>query len=279
MVKPLPTFLVIGAEKSGTTALADALNRHESIHVPAEKELRFFSSHNWHRGLEWYSAQFTPDPGVTCIGEASPAYTLFPVEPNVVGRVRTTLGDDIRFVYIVRNPVERLVSHYLHALTYGWVPSSVSVATALEQSPLLLAASMYHTQYQRYVDYYPATSVRVLLFEDMVDEGAVPRDLLTFLGVGECDVPVEPANVTTDRGGLPGRLARVKPLVRRAVPHRVRGELRAVSSRIERPLPDRDRVRQDVLGLGVLEVLRREAGDLGSAIGLDLVDRWKLGQP
>jgi hypothetical protein len=274
--RTLPTFLIIGAEKSGTTALADALNRHGSIYLPKAKELRFFSSHNWGRGPDWYSAQFQPEPGVTCIGEASPSYSLFPVEPNVVARMHATLGHDVRLVYLVRDPVERLVSHYLHAITYGWVPSGMAVDRAVEQAPLLVAASMYHTQLQRYLDQYPLDAVRVVVFEDVVATGVVPGDLLEFLGASPSPLALDPANVTTDRGGLPSRLARLKPMARDALPQWARTPVRHMSTRLERPLPDRGDVRAQVRGLDLHALLRREAAGLSSLIGADLVHRWGL---
>lgn len=274
--RTLPTFVIIGAEKSGTTALAAALNRHDSIYLPSAKELRFFSAHNWGRGLDWYSNQFLPDPGVTCIGEASPAYSLFPVEPNVVARMHATLGDDIRLVYLVRDPVERLVSHYLHAISYGWIPSGLAVDRAVEQAPLLVAASMYHTQLQRYLDHFAVDALRVVVVEDVIATGVVPGNLLEFIGAPPSHLRLDPANVTTDRGGMPGGLARLKPMARDALPRWARTPMRQVSNRLERPLPDRNEVRAQVQALDLHALLRREAAGLGSAIGRDLVRQWGL---
>jgi hypothetical protein len=274
--RPLPSFVVIGAEKSGTTALAEALSRHPSIHVPKAKELRYFSSHNWARGLDWYTSQFSPEPGVTCMGEASPAYSLFPVEPNVVPRMRATLGPGLRLVYLVRDPIERLVSHYLHAITYGWVAADTPVDEAVEQAPLLVTASLYATQLARYHDHFGPDSVHVVVFEDMAAAGVVGEELLDFVGAPRLRLPLEPSNVTSDRGGLPGRLARVKPAVRNGLPEWARGPLREVSNRWERPLPDRDAVRRDVRTLGLGRALRREATALSDAVSRDLVGRWGL---
>lgn len=274
--RPLPSFVVIGAEKSGTTALAEALSRHPSIHVPQAKELRYFSSQNWARGLDWYTSQFSPEPGVTCIGEASPAYSLFPVEPNVVPRMRATLGPGLRLVYLVRDPIERLVSHYLHAITYGWVAADTPVADAVEQAPVLVTASLYATQVALYHDHFGPDSVHVVVFEDMVVAGVVSEDLLEFVGAPTRRLPLEASNVTSDRGGLPGRLARVKPAVRKGLPEWARGPLRQMANRWERPLPDRDTVRRDVHALGLASVLRREATALSELTGTDLVDRWQL---
>ena len=68
---PLPTFVIVGAQKSGTTTLHDLLGQHPQIWVSEPKELHFFDKHQG-RGVEWYADQFRPDVDSRAWGESTP---------------------------------------------------------------------------------------------------------------------------------------------------------------------------------------------------------------
>ena len=119
----LPTLVVIGAMKCGTTSLHGYLDAHPEIAMSEPKELNFFmgpevvdDTHdgwtrgNWHRGTAWYAAQF--DPACPVRGEASPGYTS-PSHPEAAARMAAVLPH-ARLVYAVRDPVRRAVSQYGH---------------------------------------------------------------------------------------------------------------------------------------------------------------------
>ena len=103
--------------KCGTTSLYRYLALHPQIAMSQRKELDFFKTDaDFAKGLEWYSAQFPDDSGVR--GEASPNYSKFHIFPGVPDRMRSVLPD-IKLIYLVRNPVERAVSHYMHSVHGG----------------------------------------------------------------------------------------------------------------------------------------------------------------
>ena len=127
---PLPTLVVIGAMKCGTTAVHSHLDKHPGIAMATGKELNFFfgpdrppaeppeqwwRSGQWHRGPEWYAEQFDPSSAVR--GETSPGYTN-PGHPEVAARMQSLLPD-ARLVYLVRDPVERAVSQWAHHVRDG----------------------------------------------------------------------------------------------------------------------------------------------------------------
>ena len=90
----LPTFLIVGAAKSGTSSLWHYLREHPDVYVPAGKEINFFSDEaNFSRGLDWYTSHFKSGAGKKAIGEASPSY-LFPVEaaPRTEGSAKAPKG-------------------------------------------------------------------------------------------------------------------------------------------------------------------------------------------
>ncbi|WP_326559819.1 sulfotransferase family protein [Micromonospora sp. NBC_01796] len=131
---PLPDFLVIGGQRCGTTSLYHYLAAHPLVRGATGKELQFFSLHHA-RGLRWYRGHF-PDlaPGERSF-EASPYY-LF--HPSVPARIAADLPE-ARFVALLRDPVQRAYSHYLHTRSYGTEPLSFADALDAEEERLALA--------------------------------------------------------------------------------------------------------------------------------------------
>src|SRR5881398_2677233 len=104
----LPNLLVIGASKCGTTSLHHYLGLHPEIGMSRVKELHYFVEEPTESSLRWYASQF-PDAPVR--GESSPSYTQRHRSPLVAARIARVLPD-VKLVYIVRDPVERLLSSY-----------------------------------------------------------------------------------------------------------------------------------------------------------------------
>lgn len=124
--RPLPDFLILGAQKAGTTALYDYLYRHPAISGPRWKEVGFFDRH-WARGERWYRGNF-PRKAPAPVGEASPGYLFHPLAPQ---RVRELLPG-ARLVALLRNPVDRAYSHYQHEVALGREPLTFEQALAQE---------------------------------------------------------------------------------------------------------------------------------------------------
>src|SRR6187200_1451927 len=130
--RPLPDFLVIGAQKAGTTALYAYLRWHPGITGPSWKEVSFFDRH-WWRGEAWYRGQFPLRAGGRLVGEASPSYLFHPLAPE---RARS-LVPDAKLIALVRNPVDRAYSQYQHAVALGREPLSFEDALAAEDERLV----------------------------------------------------------------------------------------------------------------------------------------------
>src|SRR4051794_39226328 len=108
----LPTFYIVGAMKSGTSALHQAVAAHPAVFMSTPKELHFFvEDRNWSRGVEWYADQFAAANGASAVGEASVTYTQMPFRAGVAERI-AQLTPNARIIYLVRHPVERMLSHY-----------------------------------------------------------------------------------------------------------------------------------------------------------------------
>jgi hypothetical protein len=184
----LPNFIVIGAMKAGTTSLYQYLKAHEQVFMPAIKELDFFvAESNWCRGIEWYRRQFSTAGAARARGEASTLYTQYPAHDGVPERMVRVLPD-VRLVYVVRDPVERMRSHYEHRVITGAEKSPPEVA--LLENPVYLACSKYAMQLQRYLDHFPREQILIVTSEGLkADRRATVQQVYRFLGVDPTHLP------------------------------------------------------------------------------------------
>ena len=179
----LPNLLIIGAAKAGTTSLHHYLAQHPQVEMSAPKELRFFSHEaNWARGVEWYDSQFTSDRSVR--GESSPAYTQFRRFPEVPARVHRVLPD-AKLIYLVRDPVERLLSHYAFSVATGRERDTLDEAVLAPDSRYV-DCSMYYTQVSRYFDYFEPSRILVVSSDDLRNQQrATLARIFRFLGIDD----------------------------------------------------------------------------------------------
>ena len=116
-IRLMPSFLIIGAMKAGTTSLFRYLCEHPSIFSPVVKEIHYFNF-NWSRSAGWYAAHFPVargKPEYALTGEASPGYLVHPLAP---WRARERIPD-ARIIVLLRDPVQRALSHYFHERRIG----------------------------------------------------------------------------------------------------------------------------------------------------------------
>ncbi len=210
----LPTFLIIGAPKSGTTTLWHYLRSHPDVFVPPMKEIDFFTNHGpFGRGVEWYASLFAAGKGYKAIGEASPSYLFSREAKPRMARI----VPDAQLIAILRNPIDRAYSHYLHARYYALERRSFRDAVRDELRapdgqlfPYYLAMSRYLPQLEELTEHFDREKLLVLLLDDLVqDRAAVFRALCRHIGVDEHAVPREDAYVTNTY-----REARMLPLWR-----------------------------------------------------------------
>ena len=114
-MKRLPDFMVIGAMKAGTTGLAFYLGQHPDVFISSTMEANFFADPgNWHRGVGWYQRLF--DSEKLHVGDGSVRNTMVPEYTGAPERIGRLLPD-VRLVYLVRDPIERLRSMFIHRAT------------------------------------------------------------------------------------------------------------------------------------------------------------------
>jgi hypothetical protein len=168
----LPTFLIVGAPKSGTTALAAYLAEHPEVFVSAEKELHFFDD-NFDRGLDWYRSNFAQAGGARAVGEATPTYYL---EARTLERMAGVVPD-ARLIALVRNPIEAAWSNYWMQRSLGFERRSFEEALRDEREDRrydhyvvhYVAPGRYAELLRRMCEPYPGDALLVKLFEDLRD--------------------------------------------------------------------------------------------------------------
>lgn len=178
----LPTFIVIGAMKCGTTSLYYYLDEHPDIGMSMQKETDFFIDEhgNWERGVEWYRSMF---PQATARGECSPNYTKRHLFSKVPERIREVCPN-AKFIYLVRDPIERTISHYMGSRMQGRIsiPFDEVVASPGESNHVL--TSCYYRQLKPYLEVFSRDQLLVVQNEKLrSDPVATMRRIYRFLGV------------------------------------------------------------------------------------------------
>ncbi len=217
---PTRFAVIIGAMKAGTSSLFHYLADHPRIAPCRVKEPKFFiRDERLAGGLAGYQALWESwDPVQHAIAlEASTGYTKYPVQVNAaerIARFAETEGVTFRFLYIMRDPVDKFISRYMHARSGGWTTERPGAWIHGEERLHLMR---YASQLDEYYQRFPADTLHLMLFEDLRDhpEATIAR-ALRFLGLEPepADQPAErPAhNRTADKRVLPIWMLKAKQL-------------------------------------------------------------------
>jgi len=196
-----PEFLIVGAQKAGTTFLYNCLKQHPDILPASTKEIHYFSQH-FNKGLDWYLQHFPERESGKISGEASPFY-LF--HPHSAQRIASELPE-IKIIILLRNPVQRAISHYHQQARRHHEKLSMMEAFQTENKRIgsawnnlvagkqlsgmkiqqcsYLKRGEYLEQVQRYENYFPAKQLCIIESNDFFDhpQKTLPR-VFEFLGV------------------------------------------------------------------------------------------------
>jgi hypothetical protein len=189
-MQPQPNLFIIGSMKSGTTSLHNYLNTHPHIHMSENKEPGYFVKEMTHNlGIDWYLSLFSSNEQHAYVGESSTHYTKLPTHQGVADRIHS-FNPDAKFVYVMRNPFERLVSHYWHEvrkLEHGG--EHRGLLQAVEANPEYLAFSNYAMQLQPYIKLFGLGAIYTLTFESLKkDPQGETNKIFTWLGLPSHDI-------------------------------------------------------------------------------------------
>jgi hypothetical protein len=197
-----PTFLIVGAMKSGTGTLHAMLAQHPDIFVTAKKELHYWDTRQ--RGsLEGYLARFKAGQHSVARGESTPSYAFQPATAKLLAEFRP----DLRLIFIMRDPVKRAISHLDHAARRSGNPRALDAMAELRaeigELPVrerrgfvrlrrtYLARGHYHQQIFRLKQYFPDEQLLLMRLEDLTaDPDGEMQRVCKFIGVEPRHLPL-----------------------------------------------------------------------------------------
>lgn len=275
MADIIPTFLVIGAQKCGTTWLAEMLRQHDDVFVVPEKELHYYDDRTRHaRGLEWYLPHFAGGAGAVAVGEATPNYLwtrasalerqLHHVSSDIPAKVRADFPD-LKLLVCLRDPADRAVSAYYHSIHARYVSPSTRI---LDAAPTfgIESAGRYAASLGDWFASWPRERFKILVYEDDIRTDAKRTTVdavCEFLGVAPLDPSRDLEGVYNARPGstylrVHHRAPLVARALRRAVPGFERLDRPPITVTEEERAELRDRFVADVLELE--ELIDRDLG-------------------
>jgi hypothetical protein len=206
-----PNLFIIGSMKSGTTYLWSLLASHPSIFMSRPKEPTYFVKSGelrtiwpwaWEqncRGSEKnYLELFRQAETATVLGEASVHYTYLPLASGVAERIYQ-FNPHARLLYLMRDPIERTISHYWHRV--GWLGEHRSISSAIRNDPQYRDVSYYAMQLSPYFKLFKRDQIKTLTFEELI---AHPKEsiasILKWLNLNSsvATPKLPPENVTPD---------------------------------------------------------------------------------
>tara|TARA_Y100000768_G_C23938599_1_gene663900 strand:+ start:316 stop:1245 length:930 start_codon:yes stop_codon:yes gene_type:complete len=306
-MQELPTFVIIGAGKSGTTAIHEYCDQHPEVFMTAVKETNFFELegkkinytpeedperlHHYPQSInnpEDYKALYRAAQGnEKAYGETSPMYLY---GKNAPANIKKYVPE-AKIIAILRNPVDRLYSRFLHLSRDGNEPTK-NFEDALDQSTIwwrrddLVKEGFYYTHLKRYYELFEPNQIKVFLYEDLKkDSDQLMRDLFTFIGVNpdfkpqldvEYNVSGKPKNPLIDKLiGANSILLRTAKTVAPGIISKLKGSAQAqkMLTDIRKKNLDRSPLSTEVKGKLIEEVYKDEITKLGQLIHRDL-SKW-----
>lgn len=175
-----PHFIIIGAMKSATSTLHNQLSLQAGFFMSNPKEPNFFSDDvNYGKGAEHYLSLFNKATAVDLCGESSTHYTKLPTYPNTISRISTHLKDT-KLIYIIREPIDRLISQYIHEWSVGTISSKID--DAIHRHPELIYYSKYGMQIRPYLENLP-NPILLVFYEALTKKPQTQLEhIASFLG-------------------------------------------------------------------------------------------------
>jgi hypothetical protein len=156
--RPLPTFLIIGAQKSATRWLRVNLGLHPDVYT-APTELEFFNkAERFARGTRWYCRQFEGWSDERIVGESTPGYMFWRERPDLVAARIAQVVPDVRLIAILRNPIDRAQSAMVHHIKFSrlsneWTLVELARRAAPEDDPLgIISGGWYAASLTPYLE-------------------------------------------------------------------------------------------------------------------------------
>lgn len=190
----LPNFIVIGSMKAATTSIFKNLAEHPDIHGAPSKELNYFTE-NYNKNIEWYHSKFDPNK---FNGESSPSYTRVHEFPDCPKKMFDLLPN-VKLIYVLRDPISRLISHLHHDLYRDRIKSN-QIEEVLTEDNTYIKTSLYYFQISKYLEFYSPKNIFFVKFEDYLqNSNLVLNEICDFLKLSNYDFQINSFNTTENR--------------------------------------------------------------------------------
>ncbi len=163
-MKQGPDFIIIGAMKCATSTLHVQLAEQSGVFMTEPKEPNFFSDDEiWNLGMDWYESLFVDASEGDLRGESSTHYSKLPTYPDTVRRIADHVGGATKFVYVMRHPIDRLISHYMHE----WISRAFvePLDEAIENHPELVDYGLYAKQLEPFLKEFGPQRILPVFFD------------------------------------------------------------------------------------------------------------------
>ncbi|MGL5510904.1 MAG: sulfotransferase family protein [Microcoleaceae cyanobacterium] len=196
-----PDFIIIGSMKCATSSLHEQLAVQPGLFMSELKEPNFFSSEiEYSKGWQWYLSLFTHAQATDICGESSTHYTKLPTYPKTIERILKHLPDT-KFIYIMRHPIDRLVSQYVHEVTEKLI--NIDINQAIYEHSELIDYSRYTMQLEPYFDTFGSAKILPIFFERMLSHPQAELSrvgkFINYSGNPLWQENIEPQNVSSER--------------------------------------------------------------------------------
>ncbi len=208
----MPNFLIVGAAKSGTTALHEYLQQHPQVYMTPSKETNFFAFEGEVvdfngpgddgiqsfslTALETYQGEFKQVTNELALGEACPSYLYLPKAAKTIKKYIP----DSRLIVILRNPVERAYANFLHLVRDNREPHNDFMLALKDEANRIknnwewfwhyIQVGYYGEQLQRYYEIFSPSQIKVCLYEDLQEKPVeLIQDICRFVKIDDTFVP------------------------------------------------------------------------------------------
>lgn len=196
-----PDFIIIGSMKCATSSLHEQLALQPGIFMSELKEPNFFSNdEQYAKGMAWYLSLFKTAKADAICGESSTHYSKLPTYPQTIDRLYQHLPE-VKLIYVMRHPIDRLISHYIHEWTQRII--SVEINQAIAQHPELIEYSRYSLQLQPYFSTFDQEQVLPVFFERLLSNPQEELEricrFIGYQGSPNWQTELEAQNVSSER--------------------------------------------------------------------------------
>jgi len=188
--KPKPNFLIIGAAKAGNISLATLLDAHPDAGIVLGEQPNFFSFDDKYKlGWKQYLKLFQRCEGKSAVGDISRSYSRIRYHPQVVERIQEHIPR-AKIIYMVRHPLDRMVSAYVEHMNQPKPPAFVSVSDAVRKEPMIVDSSRYWEVFDAYRQKFDEAQIKAVWYEEYVENPVrIFQEVCRFLEISDTVTP------------------------------------------------------------------------------------------